>query len=76
MNLAKHEKERLEQILIKDKLKSPERFSAILKKETENFISNYFEIVPESLKVTILIDDDGYYKFSVQGQATRIFVCQ
>lgn len=75
MNLAKHESERLKQILIKDKIKDPERFSMILKKETENFLNNYFESVPDSLKVEVGIDDDGCYSFFISGKASRVFFC-
>ena len=76
MNLAKHESERLENILIKDKLKSPERFCAILKRETENFLANFFDFEPNSTNISIVIDELGYYKFSIKGIAKRIRICR
>ena len=74
MNLAKHESNRLEQVLIKDKLKSPERFSLILKKETEMFLNNFFELAEDYPKVSIEIDDLGYYCCHIVAKAKRIHI--
>ena len=76
MNLAKHESERLRQILVKDKLKNPERFSEILKKETQHFLANYFEIEPDSLSVQVSFGNDGYYDLCIATKAKRIFICE
>ena len=75
MNIAKHETQRLEQILIKDKLKNPSRFTEILKKETEGFLNNFFENVLDSLCVSVTIDNDGFYCYSISGKASRIHIC-
>ena len=75
MNIAKHEAQRLEQILIKDKLKNPTRFCDILKKETENFLNNFFESVSDSLCVSVSIDENGFYCYLISGKASRIHIC-
>ena len=74
MTLAKHESERLEQILMKDKLKSPERFSTVLKKEAEMFLNNFFETVDDSVEVSIKIDSLGFYNYNISGKAKRLHI--
>ena len=75
MNVAKHESKRLEQILIRDKLKNPARFCEILKKETEHFLNNFFEIVSDSLNVDVKVDNEGFYCYYICGKASRIHIC-
>lgn len=74
MTLANHESERLEHVLIKDKLKSPERFSKVLQKEVEMFLDNFFESVKDSICVSVQIDPLGYYNYHISGKAKRIHI--
>lgn len=75
MTEAVREAKRLGAVLAKDKMKNPTRFSEILKKETENFLSNFFEYDKDSLCVFVSTNETGDYDFVIKGRAKRLRFC-
>lgn len=72
MTEAMYEEKRINLILAKDKIKNPKRFSTILRKETELFLNNFFQIEKNTLSISVNILDNGNYDIVIKCKATRI----
>lgn len=72
MSLASIENQRLNEILIKDKIKKPSRFAEIVKKDVYLFLQNYFDILPNNFSVSISLSDFGQYEFVIKGTAKHL----
>ena len=68
---AESSKERLNRILIQDKLSSPERISEILRKEIAEVLSQYMNV--ENVKVSIHVSNTGEYEVLLKAVASRFF---
>lgn len=68
---AEESKERLNRILIQDKLSSPQRISEILRKEIAEVLMQYMSV--ESIKFSIHVAKDGEYEVLVKANASRFF---
>lgn len=75
MTGAYKDERRLTQILAKDKIKNPTRFSTLLKKETESFLKNFFDLQSNTLTISVTICQDGKFDFVIKGRANRLVPC-
>ena len=64
-------KERLNRILIQDKMSSPQRISEILRLEIAEVLSQYMNV--DDIKFSIHIAKDGQYEIFVKAITSRIF---
>lgn len=64
--------ERLENVLISDKQFSPQQVERVLKSDAYNLLSNYGNIVPENLSVSIEVQKDGTYNFLIKANCDRL----
>lgn len=64
--------ERLENVLISDKQFSPKQVEKVLKSDAYNLLSNYGNITPENLNVSIELQKDGTYIFSIKATCERL----
>ena len=68
---AEESKERLNRILIQDKLASPQRISEILRLEIAEVLSQYMNV--DDIKFSIHIERNGRYEIFVKAITSRIF---
>ena len=75
MTNAVREEKRLGLVLAKDKMRNPNRFSIILKKETEMFLQSFFDLEPDTLAISVSVCNDSSFDFVIKGKAKRILPC-
>ncbi len=71
MSNRENARERLRSVLISDKAVVPADFCELLKSRLEEVLSDYFDIVPQSLEVD-LTAERGSYLFEMHLEADRI----
>lgn len=71
MNLNGKIEERLNSVLIIDKLSNPNRFSKVLSLEIENVLKE-FMLLSSRPEVDVLVKNDGKYSIEIKAQATEL----
>ena len=64
--------ERLKNVLISDKQFCPDRVEKVLRSDSYCLLSNYCDISPNNLDVSVEVLKDGSYCFRIQAVANRL----
>ena len=73
MRRAKISEDRLKRVLLQDRMDAPDNLVAVLKSDIYQALSNFFEINPSSVCVTIDSDAAGIYNLSISAKAFRVY---
>lgn len=65
-------KSRAKQVLFADKLVSPNMFKETLKLESYNMLSQFMDITPQNLKISIVVEPTGQFKITMVAVANKI----
>ncbi len=71
MIISNRIEERLNSVLIIDKLNNPNRFSKMLSAEIENLLGDFMVISGKPV-VDVLVTNDGKYKIQIQALASEL----
>lgn len=66
------EEDRLKNVLISDKQFSPEKVKKVLKSDAFAMLSNFCNLSPENLSVSVEVMQDGTYKFCIVATSDRL----
>jgi len=64
--------DRLKSVLLSDKSSSASRIHNVIKSDLYCMLLNYMEVEPQSVRVDISCDAEGYYIFKAEAVAKRI----
>lgn len=65
-------KNRMEQILLTDKLQETNSFTDVIKSDIYNIISDYFDIIDKTLDINIKLNNYDLYEISINLKADKI----
>lgn len=63
---------RLKGVLMRDKSQIPDGFTALVARDVQTVLEQYFEIADDKVACTVSIDDDGEYSVRLQANASRL----
>ena len=69
---ARQEEERLVGVLMKDRLATSGETLAMLRSDLAHLLEDYFELDPDSLRVSLDAREDGGYSLRITAKATRM----
>lgn len=71
-NIKDQVKSRAKQVLFADKLVSPNMFKETLKLECYNMLSQFMEVDPNNLKISIVVEPTGEFKINILATTNKI----
>lgn len=70
--LKEEVKLRAKQVLFADKLVSPSQFKEALRLECYNMLSQFMELEPNNLRVTVIVEETGQFKINIAATTNKI----
>ena len=64
--------ERLQNVLISDKQFSPAKLEKVLRSDVYNLLSNYCSVEADDINVSVEVEKDGSYNFSISAKSNRL----
>lgn len=65
-------KNRAEQILLKDKLQETNCFTEVVRSDVFNMLNNYFQVAEKSLSINVEVDNYGIYTININCKADKL----
>ena len=65
-------KNRAEQILLKDKLQETNCFTEVVRSDVYNMLNNYFQVAEKSLSINVEVDNYGIYTININCKADKL----
>ncbi|MBQ9145052.1 MAG: cell division topological specificity factor MinE [Clostridia bacterium] len=66
-------KDRLQRVLLQDRMAGKCNMLPMLKSDLEGLLADYFDLDKESLRLEVSADEDGSYRIVMRARAVRMY---